>query len=160
MTQETRKAEDLLHYWTTLNHAVKANLETGRVGHPVFVRCTAATAESAETLTDHLAEMISHVNGWLAASVSRVYALGPHTQGHIATSLEYHSGSTALLTVAIDHTRPQIDLILLGSSGAIYHREQIHPSRDGSLTPKATKTVDTIMNAVTQSLATGKPVTL
>ena len=160
MSQVRRLAEEPMHYWTTLNRAVRTNLEAGRVGRPVFVRCTAAMAESAETMKNHLAEMIYYVNGWLSASVCRVYTLGAQAQGHFATSLEYQSGSTALLVVALDHNRPQIDLSILGSSGAIYHRELIQPSRDGSLKPKATDKVQKIMIAVDQSLATGQPVDL
>lgn len=149
-----------MHYWTTLNRAVEANLEAGRVGQPVFVRCTAAMAESAESMKDQLAEMIYYVNGWLSASVCRVYALGAQTQGQLTTSLEYQSGGMALLVVALAHTRPQIDLSILGSGGAIYHRELVQPPRDGSLTPKVTGQVQQIMIAVDQSLATGKPVDL
>ena len=149
-----------MQYWTTLNWTVEANLEAGRVGQPVFVRCTAAMAESAEIMKDQLAEMIYYVNGWLSASVCRVYALGAQVQGHLATSLEYQSGGTALLVLALDHNRPQIDLIILGSDGAIYHRELVQPPKDGSLTPKVTDQVQKIMIAVDQSLATGKPVNL
>jgi hypothetical protein len=129
-----------MQYWITLNRAVEANLEAGRVGQPVFVRCTAAIADSA--------------------SVCRVYALGTQVQGHLATSLEYQSGETALLVLALDHNRPQIDLIILGSSGAIYHRELVQPPKDGSLKPKVTDQVQKIMIAIDQSLATGKPVNL
>ena len=149
-----------MHYWTTLNRAVEANLEAGRVGQPVFVRCTAAMAESTETMKDQLAEMIYYVNGWLSASVCRVNALGAQAQGHLATSLEYQSGGTALLVVALGHTQPQIDLSILGSSGAIYHRELVQPPRDGLLRPKVTDQVQQIMIAIDQSLSTGKPVDL
>jgi hypothetical protein len=160
MFQVRREDEEPRHYWTNLNRAVGANLEAGRVGCPVFIRCTAAMAESGETMKDHLAEMIYYVNGWLSDSVCRVYTLGAKAQGHFATSLEYQSGSTALLVVALDHNRPQIDLSILGSSGAIYHREFIQPSRDGSLEPIATDKVQKIMNAIDRSLTTKKPVDL
>jgi hypothetical protein len=160
MSQARRKAEVPMHYWTSLNRTVKVNLEASRVGQPVFVRCTAAMAESAETMKDHMAEMIYYVNGWLSASVCRVYALGTQAQGHFATSLEYQSGCTALLVLTLDHNRPQIDLSILGSGGAIYHRELVQPLRDGSLKPKVTDKVQKIMMAVDQSLVTGKPVDL
>ncbi len=160
MSQTMAKAKDLMHYWTTLNRVVEANLEAGQVGPPVFVRCTAAIAESIETMNDHMVEMISYVNDWLSASVCRVYALGTRTQGHLAISLEYQSGCAALLVLALGHNQPQIDLSILGSSGAIYHREMIHPSKDGSLKPKVADNMRKIMIAVDQSLVTGKPVDL
>jgi hypothetical protein len=117
-------------------------------------------AESTETMKDHMAEMIYYVNGWFSASVCRVYSLGAQAQGHFAISLEYQSGCAALLVVSVDHNRPQIDLSILGSGGAIYHREFVQPLRDGSLKPKVTDKVQKIMIAVDQSLVTGKPVDL
>jgi hypothetical protein len=116
--------------------------------------------ESAEMMKDQLAEMIYYVNGWFSSSVCRVYALGAQVHCHLATSLEYQSGGTALLVLALDHNQPQVDLIILGSSGAIYHREFVQPARDGSLTPKVTDQVQKIMIAIDQSLATGKPINL
>ncbi len=160
MSQTTSKVEESMQYWTTLNQAVEANLEAGRVGQLVFVRWTAAMVESAEMMKDQLAEMIYYVNGWFSSSVCRVYVLGAQVQSHLATSLEYQSGGTALLVLALDHNQPQVDLIVLGSSGAIYHREFVQPVRDGSLTPKVTDQVQKIMIAVDQSLATGKPINL
>ncbi|GAH43115.1 unnamed protein product, partial [marine sediment metagenome] len=69
MFQSTSKVEESMQYWTILNQAVEANLEAGRVGKPVFVRCTAAMVESAEMMKDQLAEMIYYVNGWFSSSV-------------------------------------------------------------------------------------------
>lgn len=149
-----------MQYWIDLNRAVEANLAKGHVGQPVFVRCTAAVAERVETIKDHLAEMIYYVNGWLTASIWRVYAMGEQAQGQVVISLEYDSGYSALLTCALDHKLPQIDLTILGSRGAIYHREFIQPPRDGSLTPKVMDHMQRLMIAVDQSLATGQPVDL
>jgi hypothetical protein len=149
-----------MQYWVALNRAVEVNLAKGYVGQPVFVRCTAAVAERVETIKDHLAEMIYYVNGWLTASIWRVYAMGKQAQGHVVISLEYDSGCSALLTCALEHKLPQIDLTILGSSGAIYHQELILPPRDDSLTPKAMDQMQLLMIAVDQSLATGQPVDL
>jgi hypothetical protein len=160
MYQTTSKVEESMQYWTTLNQAIEANLEAGQIGQPVFVRCTATMVESAEMMKDQLAEMIYYVNGWFSSSVCRVYALGAQVQSHLATSLEYRSGGTALLVLALNHNQPQVDLIVLGSSGAIYHRELVQPARDSLLSPKVTDQVQKIMIAVDQSLATGKPVNL
>ena len=149
-----------MQYWIALNRAVEANLAKNQVGQPVFVRCTAAVAECIETIKDHLVEMIYYVNGWLAASVCRVYAMGGQAQGHVVISLEYDSGCAALLACGLDHKQPQIDLIILGSSGAIYHRELIQPLKDGLLRPKVIDNLQRIMVAVDQSLVTGQPVDL
>jgi hypothetical protein len=153
-------AEEYMQYWITLNRTVEASLAKGQVGQPVFVRCTAAVAECVETMKDHLAEMIYYVNGWLTASVCRVYALGEQAQGHVVTSLEYDAGYAALLACTLDHKQPQIDLIILGSNGAMYHRNLIQPLRDGLLKPKVIDNLQQIMVAIDQSLATGQPVHL
>ena len=149
-----------MQYWITLNQAVETNVAKGQVGQPVFVRCTAAIAERVETIKDHLTEMIYYVNRWLATSVCRVYAIGGQAKGHIVISLEYNSGCTALLACGLDYKQPQIDLIILGSRGAIYHRELIQPLTDGLLSPKVIDNLQQIMVAVDQSLATGQPVDL
>ena len=149
-----------MQYWVALNRAVEVNLAKEYVGQPVFVRCTAAVAERVETIKDHLAEMIYYVNGWLTASIRRVYAMGKQAQGHVVISLEYDSGGSALLTCALEHKLPQIDLTILGSSGAIYHQELILPPRDDSLTPEVMDHMQQLMIAVDQSLATGQPVDL
>lgn len=149
-----------MQYWVTLNQAVKTNLAKGQVGQPVFVRCTAAIAKNVEMVKDHLAEMIAYINGWLAASICRVYATEGPTQGHIAISLEYESGCAAILACTLDHNQPQIDLIILGSSGAIYHRELFQSCREGLLKPKVIDNLQQIMVAVDQSLASRQPVEL
>jgi hypothetical protein len=149
-----------MQYWVTLNRAVEATLAKSQVGQPVFVRCTAAIAECVETLNDHLAEMIYYVNGWLTASIRRVYAIGERAQGHVIVSLEYDSGHAALLACTLNFKQPQIDLIILGSRGAIYHREVIQPIKDGVLKPKEVDHLQEIMAAVSQSLATRQPIAL
>ena len=149
-----------MQYWVTLNRAVETNLAKSQVGQPVFVRCTAAIAECVETLNDHLAEMIYYVNGWLAASIHRVYAIGERAQGHVIVSLEYDAGHGALLACTLDCKQPQIDLIILGSRGAIYHREVIQPLKDGILKPKVVDHLQETMVAVNQSLATRQPIAL
>ena len=104
--------------------------------------------------------MIYYVNGWLAPPVHRVYAIGEQAQGHIVISLEYNSGSAALLACGLGHKQPQIDLIILGSNGAIYHRELIQPLRDGLLRPKIVDNLEQIMVAVAKSLASQHSVDL
>ena len=150
----------MMPYWATLQQTVAATLKTGRIGSPVFVRCTASMAESPERLMAHFAQVAGSVNAWLADSAQRVYALGPAESGHLSVTLTYRSGRSAVLTVASAHDHPQIDLAILGSKGAIYHREQIDPVRDGSLEPRLPDQMDVLVRAVKGSLATGQVVSL
>ncbi len=146
-----------MNYWYVLNHGVTTTLQSGRVGQPVFVRCTAAVAESTDAIRDHLAEMVAAVNGWFSNTPDRVYAQGAENQGLCTVTLAYPTGATAILSVVLEHHDPQLDLIVLGSRGAIYHNESIRPLRDGSLTPQPVAEVAAIMQAIAASLASGEP---
>jgi len=147
-----------MNYWNTLKQAIQTTLNTGRVGTPVFVRCTAALAGPAEPLSQTAAAMASDINTWLAASPARLYALGSPDQGHVTVSLEYPSGCTALLSLALAQARPQIDLAVFGSKGAIYHTEAIQPLPDDQLTPQLPPTLSALTKAIERSLAQGAPV--
>lgn len=115
-----------------LQETIKKELDSGRIGTPVFVRCIAQIASSRKKLNDANAEVLSIINSWLNSSPERVY-----TQTHeeiklklpglvaaeqITTAIRYAAGQSALVSVglAIADT-PQTDLIIIGNKGAIYY---------------------------------------
>lgn len=171
-----------MNYLTLLNQTVSANLgslsdahdpHSGRIGTPVFVRWTAAVAESQEVLKTQLAEMTLYTGRWLSAKLCRLYATGTQTQGHLSLALEYVSGSSALLALTLAHHRPHISLAIYGTHGALYHNDFIAPTRDGALSPLPTgaRPEDGALNefaqesrrfldAIEQSLALHQPVDL
>jgi len=106
-----------------IHQTVKKELDAGRVGCPVFVRCIAQVAKDSEHLTDVLKEALATAGSWLGASPLRVYAQGSKDVGQITATVLYESGQTALVSVGLAKPdgAPRIDLMLLGNKGALYH---------------------------------------
>jgi len=65
-----------MYDWTVLNQTVSKSLAGGQVGTPLFVRWTAAAAQSTPELKPLLAEMSAYAESWLSARPRRVYATG------------------------------------------------------------------------------------
>lgn len=123
-----------MDYLSILDQTVSGALAAGRVGVPVFVRWTAAVAATTVDLKPHLATMTVCTNRWLADSLQRLYATGAEQQGHLALTLDYGNGASALLALTLAHGHPHINLAIYGNQGALYHNEFIVPARDGDLT--------------------------
>jgi hypothetical protein len=158
-----------MNYLAVLNVAVNANLDNGRIGVPVFVRWTAAVAESKDVLKWQLAEMTACTSRWLAADLHRLYATGTEAQGHLSLALEYATGSSALVALTLAHDRPHVNLAVYGNDGAIYHKDFIVPIRDGNIAPHfATGNTESglvqnalvCLQAIEESLTANRPVEL
>ncbi len=162
-----------MNYWHGLYQTLAATLETGRIGRPVFVRCTVVLAERveiaeiAEMLNSTMARLVSDLEGWFSARPHRVYALGAPDEGHIITTLEYPSGPTALLALSLNSlnsssssgpAQSQVHLTVLGATGAIYHDQALYPGQAGLLEPQLTGHGQAVMAAIEQSLLLKKPI--
>ena len=147
-----------MNYWHLLDQAVKTACQSGRLGTPVFVRCTVLLAGQAQSMKENLATLAGFANTWFATSACRVYSLASPDARHLTLSLEYPSGRQALLSLAAGHSQSHIDLTLLGPRGALYHTESIQAIDDHLASPQATGPLQTIIRAIDQSLASGQPV--
>ncbi len=150
-----------MYDWNVLNQAVSAELTGGRVGTPVFVRWTAATAASNEELAPLLAQMSAYTDLWLASSPRKLYAGGSELRGHLSLALEYVNGSSALLAIALAHSSPSLDLAVYGSDGAIYHNDAPTLPRQGSTADRSDPSAaPDLLAALERSLAANQPVSL
>lgn len=154
-----------MDYLTALHQSVMTTLAADRIGAPVFVRWTAATAASADELRPHLAAMTIYATRWLNDELRRLYATSDVGQGHLALTLEYAAGGSALLALTLAHGRPHVSLAIFGNGGAIYHSDFIVPARDGSLAStspsgNAAAEIRSILAAMDASLAGRQPVPL
>jgi len=153
-----------------LYQTVKHALDAGRVGSPVFVRYVAQIASGREELRGVLAEALAMANSWLGASPQRVYVQGCGDAGQLTATVQYSGGQTALLSVGVAppvyaealRTAPQIDLMLLGNKGALYHDSTslslFALAAAGSVAPAEPLPISNpLMTAVEESLRTGKP---
>lgn len=122
-----------MYDWTVLNQTVSETLAGGRVGAPVFVRWTAAAAQTNDDLKPLLAEMSFYADTWLAATPRRLYAAGAASHGHLSLALEYDNGGSALLAITLAYDHPFMNLAILGARGAIYHTDSEVPARTENL---------------------------
>ncbi len=122
-----------MYDWTVLNQTVSETIAAGSVGAPVFVRWTAAAAQSTPELKPLLAEMSACAENWLSARPRRVYATGSADAGHLSLALEYANGQSALLAISLAHDHPSMNLIILGARGAIYQTDSEVTARAGNL---------------------------
>ena len=145
-----------------LYRAISNAVASGRVGTPVFVRCAAhAFAERAD-LDVGLSRTLGATAGWLGVAPHRVFALGDAGSGQITVTLESERGRTAIVSVGLAFDRtPLVDLLLLGSRGAIRHEGiatlMIEEMGAWGSLPEAPAEV---MDAVRRSLSTGQVETL
>jgi hypothetical protein len=150
-----------------LQRSVQDALVAGHVGVPVFVRCVAQASPDPAGLTEALDQAVAVAGSWLGAPARRVYVQGSASAGQITTTLEYAGGQSALVSVspaAAEAGEPRIDLLLLGSSGALYHEgSPLSPAQLlAADTPSAPlpELPEALRHALEQSLSTGAPVSV
>ncbi len=157
-----------MYDWTVLSQTVSETLASGTVGTPLFVRRTAAAAQRTPDLKPLLAEMSACAETWLSARPRRLYATGSADAGHLSLSLEYENGQSALLAISLAHSRPSMNLIILGARGAIYQAdpEVVAPAEtlagDTDERPQQSALLSTsqLVAAVDKSLFSHQPVSL
>ncbi len=162
-----------MYDWPMLYQAVSATLDSDRIGAPVFVRWTASVAQNKNVLKAQLAEMTACANRWLAANVRQLYATGAEAQGHLSLALEYATGGSALLALALAHNRPYMNLAIYGARGAVYHNDFIALSSPEAVTAQrasptviaassnlSTPDAHVILEAIDQSLAANQPISM
>lgn len=151
-------------YMGQLDQTVTVALTEQRIGMPVFVRWTAALAESNALLSTGLAEMVHSVTDWLGAPLSQLYATGLEDDGHLCLALTYETGVTAIVALTLAHDQPQSNLAIYGNRGAIYHHEIINipkvpcDSLRGEKNDRAM--YKTILAAIDEATSSRQPITL
>ena len=99
--------------------------ESGRIGRPVFVRWTMtflAGDESSSNLAEAAIADISSIFGTRPDSTS---SMGDDGSGNVSVLCRWAEGQTALIATGVASTdqRPGLDIALIGSEGAAYHRD-------------------------------------
>ena len=99
--------------------------ESGRIGRPVFVRWTAtfvAEVENSSDLAEAARSDISSIFGTEPESSSEI---GDGESGNVSMICRWVGGQTALIATGVTSAdqRPGLDIALIGTEGAAYHRE-------------------------------------
>lgn len=112
-----------LQEWELLGERVRQVIAQGRLGTLAFARCSVVVPASRRETEGWLEAVVKLVGQWFAAEPESVHTAGG-AEGHAAALARWSGGQGALLTVAPAGSEGslKIDLILLGSRGALYYR--------------------------------------
>ncbi len=140
-----------------LYETVKEILDTGRVGIPVFLRCSAQIEAGEDYVEDVLMRILAMTCSWMEAVPLRLYAQNGNKSKQLTVTAHYVGGQTAIVSVnATEDREDSLDLMLLGNKGALYHdSESLPPGFD--ITTEPLKVPEWLVDAVAESYRSGKP---
>jgi hypothetical protein len=136
-----------------LHRVVAATLAEKRIGQPVFVRYLLHHPEPPESVIARLAQLTAIVKSWLAQPLDRVYVLSSPDRSHVALTLQFQQGATALVLLTHGGQQPGgVDLLVLGNHGAVYHETAGAVGAEVLLAPDPH-----ILTLIERALASGQP---
>jgi hypothetical protein len=142
-----------------LHRAVETALK--RLGTPVFVRYLAQSPIKGDAVIARLAQISATIRAWLGQPLERIYGLGNSKNGQVLLTLECRGGATALVSWATGTPRGDgVDLTILGNHGALYHDAGGADLWDEAATAALGDPDKTLVAAIEQALASGKPIAL
>lgn len=111
-----------MNYWEQLDRQVQAVLRSGRIGRPVFVRCTLATLPGGPDPETLLLVAVDSARRWFDAPLSSLYCPAASQPQALTLTASFASGATALISVGpAPPAGPGADLLLVGNHGTVYH---------------------------------------
>ena len=137
--------------------SLQSVINKDRIGSPVFIRIVLNIAENIETLIQPTSELVAFSNALLPSETHSVYAQGSNDDTQVTVMLHFVGGQMALLSTNRVDTQTDIDLMLVGNRGVIYHQTPIGRNYFSGNPPKLGET-GLLTDVITQSLASGKPV--
>ena len=142
-----------------LKKSIGPVLEKGRIGSPVFLRCMLHTTSKAPSLLQSASEIVELSNAWIPSAPQNIYAQGDDSTTQITVMVQYTEGQMAVLSVNQVDTETALDIMLVGNKGVIYYETPIG-RHYLSGTPPQLDSTDEFKDIITQSLATGQPITV
>ena len=140
-----------------LHQTIEEIIATGRVGVPVFVRCAAQVPPQEENMYDVLARVLTMAVSWLKESPLKVYVQIGDNLRKITATVQCLGGQTAVVSVnATPDATPRVDIMILGSKGALYHDgDALPPGFDIDAEPMPVP--EWLVDALGRSLSAGTP---
>ena len=114
--------------WDPLRKTVQGAIERGQIGRPVSLRMTVHGIGSEVERLDLEAELREIVRAWFGGPCESDYAVGGDGRPAVV-ALKWAEGQSAILSVSAGAGRTGGNMMLMGSSGVIYH--EIDPLADG-----------------------------
>jgi hypothetical protein len=110
-------AAAVAHDLADLDRAVQAALASKRLGQPVFVRLT---QRGGTKPVERLARLAALASSWLGQRPARLHAVGGEA-GPASLTVLFAAGASAIVGVTPGEPAGALDLMLLGSRGALHH---------------------------------------
>ncbi|GEM_PF-2471995 len=149
-----------MSYTSDLDRVVRDVLKSGRIGEPVFVRCTAGVEGDNAAHRRAIGRLAAAVSSWLNDPAERVWAVASPGSGSTSLMIEFRRGATALLaTTSPGAAGLATDLVILGNRGAAYHEGLIARSGPFETTdePRPSKPLH---EAIERAIESGQPVAI
>lgn len=141
-----------------LARAVASNIESGRIGGPVFLRWTVLADTLDGGIESAICAMASKASDWMGSPLRSLFAMASSGCSTITVLADFPAGQTALLTAGRAHGRPEIDFTLLGENGALYHHDLPQFVPQGNFDADRCGRDELILEMVRDSLRSGSPV--
>ncbi|MBI2826759.1 MAG: Gfo/Idh/MocA family oxidoreductase [Planctomycetia bacterium] len=130
---------------------IETALDSDRIGTPVAVRLHVAVTADHGQLRPLLAGALEAAERWLAAKISRIFALGGPAVGHVSAHLTCQGGQTGLVSVSlVGGSTPRVELVLVGNQGILSWQPddaaaaRVHASPMAPLSATAEKLLATV----------------
>jgi hypothetical protein len=147
-----------MNYTDDLHRVVGELLKSGRIGEPVFVRCTAGVAGDDDDHRRTLLNVAAAVCSWVMDPAERVSAIVSSPSGATSLVIEFRRGGTALVATTTEAAPgPAADLVILGNRGAAYH-EGLIAGIGPFAAPGGTRPTEQLRSAIERAIASGQPV--
>jgi predicted dehydrogenase len=105
-----------------LHRAVEETLANGRIGRPLFVRYSLQRLDPRRRLVDGVAALSGAAIRWVGGPLDLVIAVGSENVGQLSATLVFDTGESAAVTCGrAPGPGSGVDLMIVGSRGAIYH---------------------------------------
>ena len=145
----------------SLQQSVQSVIDEGRIGGPVFLRCMLQMPTAEGNTVQASAALATIANTWMPSSPQQIYVQQSEDASQSTTMIQYVGGQTAILAANRVPTvqEASLDLVLVGSQGAIYHETPVGRHRLMKPSVQLHDGQD-LRDLIIQAIKTGEPVTL
>jgi hypothetical protein len=109
-------------YLETLRGVVQEAIDAGSLGAPRYLRCVAALPPG-NGLEDTAGGLGDLASTWFGSEPSQCHRLGGSGAVYVTEMRQWSMGQGAIITVSRSQSGSKLDLMLVGSRGALYHEE-------------------------------------
>ena len=139
-----------------LKDALQSVIDKDRIGSPVFIRAILNIADNVESLIQPTTRLIAFSNELMPSESHSVYVQASEDDIQVTVMIHYVGGQMALLSSNRVQSQTDIDLMLVGNKGVIYHQTPIGRNYLSGTPPKLGES-GSLTDVIIQSLNTGKP---